>query len=452
MRTPARHGDAASATRREALAILLAASAAVAVLRPAPALAGGFSGLDFGTRRMGMYAVTARPDDPTAIYHNPAGLTLQHGTNLYFGTSVIIGDLNFRLYDSQGKLRPDEGIEPTFNVGATPMLAITSDLGTEDLRVGLGFYAPNGFGAALPEDAPTRYHAVDALFLTTRATFALAYEFTEVLSLAASISAIHVYLGARQMMNQRMLLYEDWDIRFQSPEETAPDDYWLTLDGQDWTWTWDLGAIIRPIPPLRIGVSFSAGSAVTLEGKAELQRVQADPVTGERATVSARHETGMALPFTFRFGLNWEYLPGFEIGLDVVWWHYQVLQEQRTTLSEPLLGMTEMVDAKNYRNGVLWCIGLLYEPLPELELMMGWQMDFSPIPEETYTLQTPARDSYGLTGGIRWQATDSLRVGLALSRIWFELVNVQTSRTKPPTNGKGYGGLTYVSIDAGYTF
>jgi hypothetical protein len=83
------------------------------LLVPERATAGGFSNLDFGIRRMGMFAVTAKPDDGTAIFHNPAGMTLQKGTIFYHSQSWFVAGLGFRMYDSEGKLRPEHDIHRT---------------------------------------------------------------------------------------------------------------------------------------------------------------------------------------------------------------------------------------------------------------------------------------------------------------------------------------------------
>jgi long-subunit fatty acid transport protein len=158
----------------------------------------------------------------------------------------------------------------------------------------------------------------------------------------------------------------------------------------------------------------------------------------------------MVLPFTLKAGVNWQFVDDFEVAADIVWWHYQVFQEQRSVLSTPLLGIAEFRDPKRFGNSVLWNVGLTYHIRRDLELMMGFQMDFTPTPTATYAIESPARDSQGVAAGFRWQATDRLRVGAALNRIWFDLTDIQDSRTTPPTNAKGYGGMVYFGADVSY--
>lgn len=75
---------------------------AIALLAPALAQAAGFEVEypDNGARALGRAgAFTARADDPTAIYYNPAGLTGLRGTNLYVGANGLFLDQTFQPAD-----------------------------------------------------------------------------------------------------------------------------------------------------------------------------------------------------------------------------------------------------------------------------------------------------------------------------------------------------------------
>src|SRR5687768_18428179 len=56
---------------------------AVSLISPDGARAGGFGIPEIGARRTAMAAVVGRPDEPTAVFHNPAGLSLLRGVHLY---------------------------------------------------------------------------------------------------------------------------------------------------------------------------------------------------------------------------------------------------------------------------------------------------------------------------------------------------------------------------------
>lgn len=406
------------------------------------AWAGGFSIPDIGVRRTGMFAVMARPDDGTAVFHNPAGMTLQNGTHFYYFQLGFLMDLGIRMYDSQGVLHPaDHELAPDLNLGGLPYLALQTDFGLERFRGGLAVYAPNAFGTKLPEDEPTRYHATQVLFLSSRVTGALAYEFSKYLSAGASAHLLFTYMTAERRMNPAVL--SDPDKRFAPVADMAPSDSKLELAGHGFSWAWDVGILMTPAPTFRIGASFASGALTTLRGDVKL--------TGpDGSIVKSSQTTDVPLPFTLRAGFNWEFAPDFELGADIFYWHYQVFQEQRSKLSTPIMGMKEFRDQKNYGNSWDWCVGLLYRLTPEIDLMAGFQMDFTPIPATTYSLDNPTTDQLGVSVGGRWAVTQQVKLGLSVYRNWFNLIDVQESQGIPPSNVKGHGAVTSVGFDVNW--
>lgn len=433
------------------VAVLLASS----ILVPGVARAGGYSNLDFGGRRMGMFAVVAKPDDVTAVFHNPAGLTLQSGTNFYLALSNFVLDLGLKLYDSQGVLRPvDHEIKPTVSYGAIPFVGIASDLGTERFRLAFAIYAPNAYGASLPEDEATRYHATQALFISGRATLAAAYDFNDYISVGASLSLLYTYLTASRYLNMNMLpsasdVQNDpkYDARFDTPEETMNSDIILDIQGDNVTWAFDVGVLVTPVKNLSIGLVFSSGSDLKLRGDVKATWRKDGTVLAE-----TKQTTSMIIPLSIRAGINWAIVPNFEIAADVSYWHYQTNQMQISVLDEKVAGLSGFSDPKNYGNSWNWCVGMLYRPIPELDLMAGYQMDYTPNPTSTMSLENPGVDQKGFSVGSRWRINDHWRVSLGYVHNWFNLIDVQDSIGTPPANAKGHGASNEFAFDFQYRF
>ncbi len=437
----------------------MAVLVAVSVLAPSSASAGGYSNLDFGGRRMGMFAVVAKPDDATAIFHNPAGLTLNSGTELFHSQSWFKMSLGLKIYKSDGSLYPtDHEIKPSMSVGAIPFLAVASDLGTEKFRLAFGVYAPNAYGAVLPADEPTRYHVTTALFLSTRGTLSAAYKFNDHLSVGASISVLYTYLKAARYLNMNMLPSASdklndpkYDARFNTVEENKDTDILLDITGDNWTWAFDLGILIQPIKNLSIGLVFSSGARLELKGNVTASWRTPRP-DGTTLLKSTTQTTDMIIPLSVRAGINWAIVDNFEIGMDVAYWHYQANQMQLTRLDEEIAGLKGFSDPKNYGNSWNWCVGLLYRPVPELDLMAGYQMDYTPSPTSTLSLDNPSVDQKGFSVGTRWRINDHWRLSLAYVRNWFNLIDIQDSIGTPPANAKGHGANDEFAFDFTYRF
>src|SRR5260221_12783245 len=68
----------------------LAAALAAGILGPVPAHAAGFAIFEQGARGMGFAgAFTAQANDPSAIFHNAAGIAFLKGKQFYLGGTLI---------------------------------------------------------------------------------------------------------------------------------------------------------------------------------------------------------------------------------------------------------------------------------------------------------------------------------------------------------------------------
>ncbi len=415
---------------------------------PLPARAGGFHTPDFGTRRCGMMAVMGKPDDVTAVFHNPAGLTLLDRTNIYLTGQYTHAELGFRFYDSQGRLRPDHEITPETSWAIVPFLGVSSDLGTKRLRVALSAYAPNLYGADLPEDEPSRYHLLKGFFFAAHMTGTAAYRITDQLSIGAGISAVYLVMQGSQYMNP--LVNANPDLRFDDSARVRNRDIKVEMDGRGWTWDWNVGLLFRPIRTLGLGFSFTSGADVKLKGP-----LKATAVVPGSTPLKGTQETTFAIPFSLRAGINWEFVKGFEVAIDGSYWHYQVNQEQVMKVDSSLAALVgsggKMKSPKNFTNAWNVSVGLLYRVIPEVELMLGYQRDSSPIPTRTMTVENLNRGLHGIALGARWRAAKWVKVGLTYMRSWNDLLDIQDSVLTPPTNGKGHGSMNHVSADLLFT-
>jgi len=408
------------------------------------AVAGGFHTPDFGTRRNGMLAVMGKPDDVTAVFHNAAGLVLLDGTNLYLTAEYTNAELGFRFYDSKGVLRPGHEIHPVTSWAIVPFLGVSSDLGTKRLRVAFAVYAPNLYGADLPDNEPSRYHLTKGFFFAAHATGTVAWKVTEKFSIGAGISAVYLVMQGAQYMNP--LVNANPDLRFTDSAGVRDRDLKVALDGRGWTWDWNVGLLFRPIRTLGIGMSFVSGADVRLKGPVTIRGMKSTspPING-------RQTTTFAIPFSLRAGINWEFVKDFEVGLDVSYWHYQVNQEQLMTVDSaiaPLVGNNGVVHTpKDFTNSWNVSVGVLYRVIPQLDLMLGYQRDASPIPTRTMTVDNLNRGLSSLSMGARWRAARWVTVGLTYMRTWADLLDIQDSVLTPPTNGKGHGSMSHVSAD-----
>ena len=178
-----------------------------------PALAGGF-----GTARFGGEHGHASTADISAVYYNPAGLTLKTGTRLR--VEGLVGFRHLRYTRPAGAIdnivapgqqeagTPQEAVNANAgeasldNLVASPFLGVASDLGIEGLGVGLAFFVPFGgqqnwdkneefegseqYPGAF--DGQNRWASIEGVVQFPYLSFAAAYELPGRLSIGASAS------------------------------------------------------------------------------------------------------------------------------------------------------------------------------------------------------------------------------------------------------------------------
>src|SRR6188508_1580731 len=97
------------------------------------ARAGGFGIPEIGVRRTAMGAVIGRPDELSALYHNPAGLVLADEWRVYASAGLSLLATEFELApwersDEFLRVTPEStgyyaAVKPSRAMGVVPMLA-----------------------------------------------------------------------------------------------------------------------------------------------------------------------------------------------------------------------------------------------------------------------------------------------------------------------------------------
>ncbi|MBP6629346.1 MAG: outer membrane protein transport protein [Kofleriaceae bacterium] len=431
-------------------ALTLAVTTAVAV---APAHAGGFGIPEMGTRRQGMAAVIGRPDEPSAVFHNPAGLILLPGVHLYLSAGLALNDTEFQLrpwpnselvitepVDAEGYY---PAVEPTRAFAVIPMLAATAELLPGRLVGALSVYVGNGAGAKFADDAVTRYHAVEGYVVAPQVQLSAAYRVHRAITVGASAGAINLIIkGERKFFP----FLAGQDVR--SVAGTNPT---LELDGSAWAPAWNVGLLAAPIPGLTLGAAVIGRIDATVSGPLTVTYDQDASVPGDQ--IIGSHETTQLLPWTFHAGANYDAHPSVEVGTELRYWLYRQYDEQRSDI-DGVIFLRELVTEKNYRDSYQVSGGVRVHDLaaaPGLELMLGLHYDRTPAPPQNITFDAPSFTHVGLHSGLRYQR-GRYRVGLAFQHFRYAVPDVTDSVTTPPTNfrGRSHNNITSLQLEASF--
>lgn len=410
------------------------------------ATAGGFGIPEIGVRRTGMGAVIGRPDDASALYHNPAGLVLSDGWHVYISMGVALLNTEFELApwaDSNQFLGTTPGpdgyygaVKPTRAFGVIPMIAAAGPI-TDKLFGGAAVFVGNATGAEFSPTAVTRYHLIDGYVVAPQAVIGAAYQVRPDLAFGATAGIINIRIHGEQDV---FPIVDGANIS--AITGTAPN---LVLDGSGWAPSWSVGAFGKPTPRLTWGAAIIGRVDATLSGPVKITYSSDSESPGD--TLAGTQTTPQLLPWTFQAGANFDLTPNIEIGGELRYWLYRQFQNQDTNIVGIFL-VRSLDTVKDYHDSWEPSGGVRVHDLPaapHLDLMMGTQYDHSPAPPETVTLSQPSFSHWALHSGARY-AFGRWRVGASYIHYWYDVPTITDSITSPPSNIKGSGSNNIFSV------
>lgn len=464
---------------------LVAAVIALCGLPAQPAHAGGSTTSIFGGRRNAMLTVMGRPDDLSALFHNPAGLADLKGTRGLFFFSPAFLSTGFRMQALDGARFPAinpagcgvgnsapcpwptdaEGyytreVRPEKYFGIIPFLAGSTDLGFlgpagRDIVVSGAIYSPNFYGAFLPEDAPTAYQIIGGYFMVISGTLGVGWRINRYLAVGANLS----YNYMRLTLAQRMSLANSLTPPGETPQGLALvaqgliGDIRMDYDGTEHGVGWTASLLLTPLSWLGIGFTYAGNTSPRFQGDVSFSAYNKqvkDEAAFRRLVATVGYKLpreliiGQAIPHAIFFGVNVALGAQVEVGVDARLWFYNAYSRQVITPiydpaepgSEPLSEESLSSD-KNFKLSWQVTAGVLVRPLksyPQLELMLGGGYDQSPIPDETFTLDNPNLSHAKVAGGVRWRINESWRLTLSYLLNLYISRDIRNSQTKIPTN------------------
>ncbi len=375
--------------------IALGAFAAAAVLAAATASGAGFGIFEQGSEAMGMAgAYTAQADDPSAIFHNPAGLAFQHERDFAAGFTWI----RSTEADFQGAA-PFPGPDVTGEqetLSEFPPHAYWVEPINDHVTFGLGVNSPFGLVTEWPEDFPGRFISRKAALRVIDVNPVIAWQYGN-FGLAA---------GAIGRFSDVELIQHVAQV---NPfTQTAQDVATLSLESDFETgYGFNLGVLHRFNNSFSWGLSYRSKVEVDYAGEGDLTQnltgTPFDPIIaavlpfGDPISV----ETGIEFPDQASLGLLFALSPNVRLETDINWTGWSSFDVLEIDFTENQLPDAERPqnwdDAMNYRLGVSWGA-----PSGN-EWRFGFVLDETPQPEEAVSPLLPDADRNGYTIGYGWE-------------------------------------------------
>ncbi len=380
--------------RRNVSHIAPALALVVAALAAAPAFGAGFSIFEQGAKAMGMAgAFTAQADDPSALFHNAAGIAFQHERDFAVGFTWI-RSLNADF----------EGADPFPGAGYKAEQETLSEFPPHAYWVqpinprwtfGLGVNTPFGLTTEWkdPNGFRGRFLSQKASLTALDVNPTIGWEVTPDFGLALGVIGRYATVELKRHVAQ-----------VNPFTQTAADIATLTLDSgfDNDGYGWNVGLLHKVNPYFSWGLSYRSAITVDFSGDAELEQ----NLTG----TPFDQLVAAGLPFNTKFPVETsidfpdEASLGFALGvsdaalveLDINWTGWSSFQDLAIDFPKGQLPSTSLHegydDAMNYRLGLRW-------GAPASQWRFGVVYDETPQPEESVSPLLPDANRIGYTVG-----------------------------------------------------
>lgn len=356
-------------------------------------------------------------DDLSMAFYNPAGLTLQEGTQIQVTGFVIDGESRF---SNEGSIQTFGGgalIIPTSGSnedGATtslvPNLYFVMDL-TPNLKYGFAVTAPFGLKTDYDREWVGRFHADESELVTVDINPSLAYKISDAFSAGIGVSA----------------QYADATLsRALSNGPGAPEGF-AEVEGDDWSYGWNIGFMYHPSTTFRAGIGYRSKISHKLDGGNN--EISGVPALGGnfRASASAR----ATLPETVHAGVYIEFASKWGASLGFRWTRWNRFDELRIQTR----GLPDDVTPEDWENAVSANIGVDYFYSDKWTFRAGYMFDETPVPDKTRTPRIPDEDRHWVAIGTTFKANQKLQIDFGYTHLFIEDADLNV--TVPIAAGAG---------------
>ncbi len=421
-------------------ALSLALALPAVSLDTAPAHASGLLAARFGGEHG--HPTT---DNLTAIYYNPAGLSLLGGTRLMIdGTFAwrsliydrdpasidnIIADPNVGTGTPAGTgVAANSGRAELFNLLGNPFIGFATDFGVPDLGFGLAFYAPIGGSTNFDSvsasdeypgasDGPARWWAIEGTLRALYVSSALSYRFRDLgLSFGAGFNLVISQMSTIRARNS------DGTDHLVSNGRLQEGRALIDVSGLDVSLS--LGVIWQPTEHLFVGLSYQSqpGFGTTrMTGDTTLV-FGAGPVDDVSATPS---EFFNAWPDVFRLGVRYSVPKQWEARLSGEFARWSSMYEQcvlNTTVPDRSCRGAQppgklVLIPRRWDDAFGIRMGGSYWVSDGVELLAGLGYDGNAIPDSTIDPGIYDADKFSVALGGRFDLMDQLRLSVTYTQL-----------------------------------
>lgn len=388
------------------LAVVTATLAGTATL----ASAAGLRVNEQGAKAMAMgNAFAAQADDPSALFHNPAGIAFLKGTQVNIGsTTILVPSTEF------SGTAPLSGTAPT-NVGT----ATVSEKAKQDIFNPPSVYATHTF-EGVPLSIGLAVNAIYPLAKKWDSSSAFRAEVTNI-----SVKPINVQPTVAYCFdNWNLAVAAGLDVTYAqvsmqkmayAPNPASPNSAYelgdLGLDGTAIDVGYNLGLKWKALDNLSFGAAYRSEIKLNVDGTADflatspagfniIGMTTAATSPYSRTRVTSDVSTKVTLPSSLGLGVAWKPNDKTTLEFDAEWTEWSTLEKLEFSFSGPqFANFNNKPKPLNWKDVWAYKFGGQYAITKNIDLRAGYMYDNNPVPDSTLGPVLPDSDRHSFSIG-----------------------------------------------------
>ncbi|MGJ8656957.1 MAG: OmpP1/FadL family transporter [Akkermansiaceae bacterium] len=307
-------------------------------------------------------AFVATADNPSAIYHNPAGITQLEGRQLSLGFYNISTDIDYT--GAFGKA------ETKSNVQVVPQLHFVYSPEDSPWSYGLGVYAPYGLGIDYGDDNPFNTLAQKGSLAYVSVAPTVAYKLSDSLSIGGSVT----------------LNYSNID--FDRALTSVTDRF--SFEGNDLDAGLNFGMLWQPHVKWSFGLSYKLETQMNYDGRSRAMAEFSPDTSWLDTSASLVFPQNIDLGVSYRPNKDWN----FEFNID--WTDWDAVNV--TTLSGTALGDVDF--PFNYESSFMYEFGVTRYLCNGYYVSAGYIYSENSAPDSTFSPLNPDANLHLFSVGV----------------------------------------------------
>jgi long-chain fatty acid transport protein len=343
-------------------------------------------------------------NDPSAIFHNPAGIAFLKGTQVSVGTTLIRPS-NKMILLQPPPWEPQETWKGKSQTFYPSTFYLTQSIG-EKVTLGFGFFTPYGLGSSWPKENQFRYLGYEDDMKTFFFNPTVGVKLTDQLSVGVGVSYVY------STVNFKLVEIADFSA-FGMGTYDVPAE----MEGSGDSWSFNAGLLYRA-EKFSLGFNFRSGFDLEYTGELKLDRSSVPAPVRGFVPEGSEGQTTFKFPHILGVGASYNFTDAFLLTADIHYILWSRFDEYVVTFDNPAL--EKLVMSENWEDSFLFRLGGQYRLSPGFALRAGILYDETPQPVESMDPLLPDANRVAFTGGFGWNLTKKVVLDLTFHHEIFE--------------------------------